>query len=127
VVIGDESGIPRERVEEHAQTSLPGSTPTVGYGAVAEFTSSDLSLWVYRRFGWLTARRLAYLQDELCELEEDLESLDARAKGTGADDELKSRRVDPSLERKAIMSRLDTKLIAYRMVSISPWLIIADE
>lgn len=54
----------------------------VGYGAVATCMSCDRDLALYRRFGYLNARNLLYLQSELMDLETRLQDLDTAANDT---------------------------------------------
>ena len=61
--------------------SEPTPTP-VGYGAVATCMSCDRDLAFYRRFGYLNARNLLYLQSELMDLETRLQDLDGAANDT---------------------------------------------
>jgi hypothetical protein len=93
-----------------------------GYPAVAEFISSDKVFNIFRRFDSLAARNLLYMQDELCELEENLENLeqaDTYSNSATALQNLCSRRHDCNIEKQKIMNLVREKLRDYR-----EWLIV---
>lgn len=47
-----------------------------GYPSLAAFIARDSSVAIYRRFDYLSARALLYMQSELCELESELMKLE---------------------------------------------------
>jgi hypothetical protein len=47
-----------------------------GYPSLAAVIASDSSAAIYRRFDYLSARALLYMQSELCELESELKNLE---------------------------------------------------
>ncbi|MCJ1245850.1 hypothetical protein MMC30_003054 [Trapelia coarctata] len=85
-----------------------------GYPRVAAMEDSDPNFMICRKFGWLHLRVLLHYQDQLVELEEDLERIDAFDAGSDFR-KLKSRRRDEAInsERKDILIRIDKKLAAY--------------
>ena len=48
----------------------------LGYRAFSQFVASDTDFFVFRRFDNLNARVILALQDQICELEEDLDAID---------------------------------------------------
>ena len=82
-----------------------------GYQQVANFIASDSSLFVYRRFGAVAARRLAFLQLELSKLERELRDLDETRNDSdnGDADEFEH-------EHKSLLTTIDQKLTVYCMV-----------
>ena len=79
---------------------------------------SDPNFLMCRKFGWLHLRVLLHHQDELVELEEELERLDAFDAGSDFR-KLKSRRRDEAIDskRKGLLNKIDTSLAAYGMRS----------
>ena len=53
------------------------SNQPIGYASFAHFISSDPDLSVYRRFNYISARNILYLQSELADLERRLREFDA--------------------------------------------------
>ena len=47
-----------------------------GYKSLSEFIASDKAVCIFRRFDTLAVRNLLYMQDELCEIEQQLIALD---------------------------------------------------
>lgn len=77
---------------------------------------------VYRRFGFLSHRLLLHFQDELCELEESLQSLDAadtqsRMRGVGVLPASRRQKTEGELEyqRKEILGKIGFALDTYSM------------
>lgn len=75
---------------------------------------------VYRRFGFLSHRLLLHFQDELCELEESLQSLDAadtqsRIRGVGVLPASRRQKTEGELEyqRKEILGKIGFALDTY--------------
>jgi hypothetical protein len=88
-----------------------------GYPALANFIGSDKDFFIFRKFNVLSARSLLFLQDELSELEERLNSIDIAESGRGEPRDLwnlSSRREDENLERKKLMRVLSVKIKEYR-------------
>ncbi len=57
--------------------SMPTGQPRLeGYPTFAEFVARDNDAAIYRKFEYLSARNLLYLQSELHDLEQQLEMLD---------------------------------------------------
>ena len=50
--------------------------PRGGYASLSQFIASDKTLCIFRRFDALAIRNLLYMQDELCEIEQQLGELD---------------------------------------------------
>ncbi len=89
-----------------------------GYPALANFIGSDKDFFIFRKFNVLSARSLLFLQDELSELEEQLNSIDIAESGRGDPRDLwnlSSRREDENLERKKLMGVLSVKIKEYRV------------
>ncbi|KAF8533982.1 hypothetical protein BDD12DRAFT_897285 [Trichophaea hybrida] len=63
-----------------------------GYRGLSNFLDSNPEFLVFRRFGRLSVRNILYLQDELCELQEQLDRRDDLSGNGGKydDDELLS-------------------------------------
>ncbi|HBF85814.1 MAG TPA: hypothetical protein DD420_39610 [Streptomyces sp.] len=77
---------------------------------------------MYRRFGFLSHRLLLHFQDELCELEESLQSLDAadtqsRMRGVGVLPASRRQKTEGELEyqRKEILGKIGFALDTYSM------------
>jgi hypothetical protein len=102
--------------------SIPSPQPQLppkhqGYPALANFIGSDKDFFIFRKFNVLSARSLLFLQDELSELEEQLNSIDIAESGRGDPRDLwnlSSRREDENLERKKLMRVLSVKIKEYR-------------
>lgn len=74
--------------------------------------ASDKNFVLFRRFAELHARILLYKQDELVEMEQRLDKLDAEEQTPY---HLASRRDDRNHSRKALVSEIESKLSAYGM------------
>jgi hypothetical protein len=85
------------------------SRPAGGYPALSAFVSSSPShtFQIFRRFGTLNARCLLYLQDELCQLEHELEVIDAMPHDCG------TRRFEKHPERAAHIHKITEKIAEY--------------
>lgn len=89
---------PRSNVELELG-SLPTSRPTrlQGYPTFAQFIARDSDAAIYRKFSHLSARNLLYLQSELHELEERLQTLDAEdGKHPGNEEDLDGQQAQKS-------------------------------
>ena len=84
-----------------------------GYRKLAAFIDCDPNFRIYRKFGWLHNRVLLRIQDELHELEEDLEDIDAWEARSGDIVKLASRREDTSAERLELIAKIKEKLDEY--------------
>ena len=84
-----------------------------GYGKLAAFIDCDPNFRIYRKFGWLHSRVLLYIQDELRELEEELEDIDAWEAKSGNDLKLRCRRADDNTERLELIAKIKEKLDEY--------------
>jgi hypothetical protein len=86
----------------------------IGYPRLASYINSDPNFAMYRRFGYLHNRVLLYRQDELCVLQERLETLDEEDEE--ADPKvLKCRERDDenSPKRKDLIAEIDVKMREY--------------
>ncbi|MCJ1476346.1 hypothetical protein MMC13_005012 [Lambiella insularis] len=85
-----------------------------GYPRLAASEDCDPAFLIYRKFGWLHNRVLLHRQDELLELEEELERLDARHYKSDKQS-LQSRRRDDAIgdERKNLLRDIEDKLATY--------------
>ncbi|KAH6975562.1 hypothetical protein EDB80DRAFT_829917, partial [Ilyonectria destructans] len=88
------------------------TNPPCGHRMVAEFIASDASLLVYRRFGVLTARRLAMMQLELSRLERQWELLEKNSKSSQDGDSEEVYEHKSQLER--LLPEIDEKLEKYQ-------------
>lgn len=88
-----------------------------GYGKVAAIEDLDPDLLVYRKFGWLHNYALLYLQDELTELQNDLESHDRWESRDGDPQLLISRRLNHDSRRKELIAALHSRLAQYGKLS----------
>ncbi|KAK0509130.1 hypothetical protein JMJ35_008501 [Cladonia borealis] len=84
-----------------------------GYGKLAAFIDCDPNFRIYRKFGWLHNRVLLHIQDELQELEEELEMIDAWEAKSGDNVKLASRREDTTTERLELIATIKQKLDEY--------------
>ena len=84
-----------------------------GYGKLAAFIDCDPNFRIYRKFGWLHNRVLLHIQDELQELEEELEMIDAWEAKSGNNVKLASRREDTTSERLELIATIKQKLDEY--------------
>ncbi|KAI4204083.1 MAG: hypothetical protein LQ350_001476 [Teloschistes chrysophthalmus] len=87
-----------------------------GYPRLSAFITSDKNFALFRRFGELHARILLYKQDELVELEQKLNDIDA-AEQTAF--HLNSRRDDQNLARKALLTEIEARLHVYGTLPFS--------
>ena len=55
---------------------LPLREPRGGYKSLSDFIASDKAVCIFRRFDALAVRNLLHIQDELCEVEQQLAALD---------------------------------------------------
>jgi hypothetical protein len=80
-----------------------------GYLALSAFVniSPSSTFQIFRRFGTLNARCLLYLQNELCQLEEQLEVMDVTPHDCG------TRRFDQHPERAAHIRKITEKITEY--------------
>lgn len=88
-----------------------------GYPRLSAFVNSDLDLMLFRGFGQLHARVLLQKQDEITEIEQQLNELDKIEANAFF---LRSRRMDPSIERKKLVADAEQKLLDYSTASIPP-------
>lgn len=88
-----------------------------GYPRLSAFVNSDLNLMLFRGFGQLHARVLLQKQDEITEIEQQLNELDKIEANAFF---LRSRRMDPSIERKKLVADAEQKLLDYSTASIPP-------
>jgi hypothetical protein len=72
--------------------------------------NSDRTLCAFKQFGRLHARVLLYKQDELQELQEQLDSLDAKESTAFF---LHTRRQDGNNQRQDLLSKIERKLNEY--------------
>ena len=90
--------------------------PRGGYASLSQFIASDKDLCIFRRFDALAVRNLLYMQDELCEMEQQLAELD-QADMASKDDvdlySLHSRRDDRNEKRVALMQKAAETLRSY--------------
>lgn len=84
-----------------------------GYGKLAAFIDCDPNFRIYRKFGWLHNRVLLHIQDELQELEEELEMIDAWEAKSGDNVKLASRREDTTPDRLELIGTIKQKLDEY--------------
>lgn len=95
----------------------PAPQRVAGYATLANFMAVDEVFCIFRKFEDLSIRNLLYLQDEICELEEKLQTLDQADLHCRNDVRLyslHSRRHDQNQERKMMMQDIDKKLYNYR-------------
>ncbi|KAI4254956.1 MAG: hypothetical protein L6R42_006980 [Xanthoria sp. 1 TBL-2021] len=81
-----------------------------GYPRLSAFIASDKNFALFRRFGELHARLLLFKQDELAELEQKLNDLDAEEQTPY---HLRSRRDDRNVARRALIAEIEARLPAY--------------
>ena len=90
--------------------------PRGGYATLAQFMASSKAFGIFRRFGTLAIRNLLYMQDELCEIEQQLAELD-QADMASKDYldlwSLQSRRNDKNEKRVAFMQKAAETLRSY--------------
>lgn len=87
-----------------------------GYGKVSAIEDLDGDFLVFRKFGWLHNYALLYLQDELVEYQDEIESFDKWESKNGDPTKLVSRRKDNAFRdsrRKELVSKLQAKLAQY--------------
>ena len=87
-----------------------------GYGKVAAIEDLDGDFLVLRKFGWLHNYALLYLQDELVEQQNEIESFDRWESRNGDSTKLVSRRKDHAFRgsrRKELVGTLQVKLAQY--------------
>ena len=87
-----------------------------GYGKVAAIEDLDADFLVYRKFGWLHNYALLYLQDELVQQQDEMESFDKWESRNGDPTKLVSRRKDHAFResrRKELVAKLQVKLAQY--------------
>lgn len=72
---------------------------------------------LFRGFGQLHARVLLQKQDEITEIEQQINELD---KNEATAFFLRSRRMDPSVERKKLIADAEQKLLDYSIASVPP-------
>jgi Family of unknown function (DUF6594) len=110
------------RPAEHADQELnnmpipPSRQPRGGYASLARFIASDKALCIFRRFDALAMRNLLYMQDELCEIEQQISELDDADIASGLYVNLyslHSRRFDKNEERVALIQKSAEKLRIY--------------
>jgi hypothetical protein len=87
----------------------PSSNVVGGYAALSAFVNSSPSntFQIFRRFGTLNARCLLYLQDELCQLEQELEVMDAMPHDCG------TRRFEQHPDRATHIRKITAKITEY--------------
>lgn len=86
-----------------------------GYPRLSAFVNSDLDFMLFKRFGQLHARVLLQKQDEITEIEQKLNELD-KIETTAFF--LRSRRMDPSVERRKLIADAEQKLLDYSIAPI---------
>ena len=94
-----------------------------GYASLAQFIASDKALCVFRHFDNLAMRNLLYMQDELCEVEEQLGELDKADMTSKIYVDLyslRSRRFDQNTKRVVLMQRAAERLRCYGKVFEQP-------
>jgi hypothetical protein len=79
---------------------------------IADFIASDSSLFVYRRFGVLTARRLILLQPELSRLEREWKILDRQCRSRPNSDDAEQTELGNRLQN--LLFEIDQKSEKYR-------------
>ena len=90
--------------------------PRGGYASLSQFVASDKALCIFRRFDTLPIRNLLYMQDELCEIEQQLDELDKADMTSKVLVELyslHSRRFDKNERRVALMQKAAETLRRY--------------
>lgn len=93
-----------------------------GYGKVAAIEDLDGDFLVFRKFGWLHNYALLYLQDELVQQQDDIESFNRWESENGDPKKLVSRRKDHAFRdsrRKELVGKLHVKLAQYGEPAIS--------
>lgn len=99
--------------------------PRGGYASLSKFIASDAALCIFRRFDTLATRNLLYMQDELCEIEQQIDVLDKADIDSGVyinTYSLHSRRFDKNEKQVALMQQSVEKLRIYgasRLLSAS--------
>lgn len=89
---------------------------TPGYGKVSAIEDLDGDFLVFRKFGWLHNYALLYLQDELVQHQDEIESFDKWEFRHGDRTKLVSRRKDNAFRdsrRKELVGKLQAKLAQY--------------
>jgi len=85
-----------------------------GYPSVAALVSKSNDFAIFRKFRYLNARNLLYLQAELVDLENDLETIDRRLQAENHIDELKSwEKYAMDKERRDLVLRIRKTLDEY--------------
>ena len=87
-----------------------------GYGKVAAIEDLDRDFLVFRKFGWLHNYALLYLQDELVQQQDEIESFDRWESRNGDPSKLVSRRKDNAFResrRKEPVGKLQVTLAQY--------------
>jgi hypothetical protein len=94
------------------------------YPIFADFIASDDELYLLPRFGPLNARVILALQDEICQLEEEIKNLDHKYVHCTELVNNGSFRQDVKQDRKDILNRLRSKLKEYSWYSSDPqWVV----
>ena len=86
--------------------------PRRGYASLSEFIASDKSLYIFRRFDNLATRNLLYMQDELCEIEQQIAALDESDLAAGNLYNLHTR-ADGNKKRTELIQKSAKKLKIY--------------
>lgn len=90
--------------------------PRGGYASLSQFIASDKTLCIFRRFDALAIRNLLYIQDELCEIEQQLGELDKADMTSKVYVDLyslHSRRSDKNKKRVTLMQKAAETLRRY--------------
>ncbi|MCJ1381358.1 hypothetical protein MMC17_004468 [Xylographa soralifera] len=90
--------------------------PRGDYASLSQFIASDKTLCIFRRFDALAIRKLLYMQDELCEIEQQLGELDKADMASKVYVDLyslHSRRFDKNEKRIALMQKAAETLRSY--------------
>lgn len=89
----------------------------IGYRGYAKFISSEDDFFILRRFDTLNTRIALALQDEICELEEELSELDIAYSRRDCDDLSNGTfRDDDVEERRTLIGEIAKKLFKYSKV-----------
>ena len=103
-------------VEAHSISTPQPPELRGGYASLSKFITSDHSLFIFRRFDSLAVRNLLYMQDELCEIEQQINELDESDMVSKCDEDLyslHSRRFDENQRRVALMQKFAQVLKRY--------------
>lgn len=90
--------------------------PLGGYASLSQFIASDKTLCIFRRFDALAIRNLLYIQDELCEIEQQLDKLDKADMASKVYVDLfslHSRRFDKNAKRVMLIQKAAETLKSY--------------